>query len=146
MVRNIIYFLIVFSFFLVGCATGPQEKRNAELIVEYHGVEVHRAGSEYSSLKEFEGLMGKKEQKYILFGAKWCNACRFLDKALEQSGHDTTVTKLNSDEAWVQSLMRGGGIRSIPTMVVLDEKDQLVGVFIGPSKIIMHLIVHGPNK
>ena len=129
---------------IFGCASFTHQKRNAELIVHYNGQEVSRSGSKYMGFPEFEKFAKEKGKKYIVFSARWCDSCNFLDRALKQSGHDSTVVQLDADEIWVQQLMKVAGLRNVPTMMVTDENGNFKNTLVGPSKIIMHLIVHGP--
>ena len=129
----------------MGCAT-VQNKRNAELVVHYNGVEVSRSGSKYTGLPEFTKHIEQKSKKYIIFAARWCKSCKFLDKALAQSGHEPLIIRLDADELWVNQIMAMMGLSNVPTMVVIDEKESLVNTLVGPSKIIMYLIINEPTN
>jgi thiol:disulfide interchange protein len=127
---------------LVAC-TSTSQPRNAELIVTYNGKEVHRAGTAFKSLKEFDTIIrDNTKTKYIIFSAKWCNSCKFLNKALKQSGHWEQVTLINIDEPWVASLASSLGVRAVPSMVVVGKDDSIQKSFVGPSAIVMHLLIN----
>ncbi len=127
---------------LVAC-TSTNQPRNAELIVTYNGEEVHRAGTAFKSLKEFDTIIrDNTKTKYVVFSAKWCNSCEFLKKALKQSGHWEQVTLINIDEPWVASLASSLGVRAVPSMVVVGKDDSIQKTFVGPSAIVMHLLIN----
>ena len=127
---------------VVAC-TPVNQQRNAELIVEYNGTEVYRAGTPFKSLKDFEKIIeNKTKTKYVIFSAKWCNSCAFLNKALKQSGHWDQVVLLDIDERWVAGTAASLGIKAVPTMVVVDKDDSIVQTFEGPSAIVMYLLIH----
>ena len=135
------YFLPFLVFSLVSCGTTPTS-RNADLVVTYEGQVVHRASPYYKNLKETEALIGQKGLKYVIFSAEACESCRFLRRALDQSGHISTVHALNLQDSWVQRVAMELGVTSIPTMLVVDEKGAIAARFVGPSKIVMHLLIN----
>jgi glutaredoxin len=127
------------------CASTPQYKTNTEVIVHYNGQEISRTGSKFISFEKFKELAQKKGKKYIIFSARWCKSCQFLDKALKQSGNFDKVTFLDADEEWVQQLMVVAQERNVPTMMVTDERGNFIQTLIGPSKIIMYFITKETN-
>ena len=142
MIRFISIFITLVLVSCSGMQTSTHTKRNAELVVTYNGEVVHTAGSKYKTVDEFREIIQRKGPKYIVFGAKWCKSCGFLERALKQSNHFDKITFINVEEEWVAFLMSEIGIRSIPTMVIIGEDDKLSGTFVGPSKIIMHLLIN----
>ena len=138
-------YLIILSFFMLGCGASPQYKTNTEVIVHYNGQEISRTGSKFVSFEKFKELAHKKGKKYIIFSARWCKSCQFLDRALKQSGYFDKVTFLDADEQWVQQLMVVTQERNVPTMMVTDEEGNFIKTLIGPSKIIMYFITKVPE-
>ena len=134
-------FLLIFVLFgVTSCAT-EQYHRNSELVVTYNGKEVHRA-SKYTSLKDFQYLINEKKRMYIIFSADQCSSCRQLYKALQQSGHVNKVVLLNLQERWVFKLSQMLNMRGIPTLIVVDKDGEYVASKLGPSDIIMYLIIN----
>jgi thioredoxin-related protein len=142
--RVFIYILASFIFLActLGCATTPPEKRNSELIVTYNGKEVHRAGSMYKSFEEFEKILQKKEKQYIIFSARWCSSCKFLQKALIQGNFIDKVTLLDIDEPWVAHLAKNLKIKNVPTMIVADKDGQIIDGRIGSPPIVLYLVIN----
>ena len=138
-------YLILLLSVIPGCASTPQYKTNTEVIVHYNGKEISRTGSKFVSFEKFKELAHTKGKKYIIFSARWCKSCQFLDRSLKQSGHFNKVTFLDVDEEWVQQLMAVIQERNVPTMLVTDENGNFTEKLIGPSRIIMHLIIKGPK-
>jgi len=134
----------ILAIFIFACGSGPQqvEKRNAELIVTYQGKEVHRAGSRYKSFDELKEISERVQKKYIIFSARWCKSCTFLNKALEQSGHAPLVSQIDVEELWVQGLAKFFKITGVPTLLVVDEKDRIIKRSAGPSEIVMYLLIN----
>ena len=130
---------------IISCASTPTP-RQAELVVTYNGQEVHRAGSKYASIEEVHQKTLEKGKKYFIFAARWCKSCDFLEKALEQSGHRDIVTLIDIDDAESRKVAAALDIRNVPTMVVVDEKDKISDQLIGPSAIVMHMLIHVDKK
>jgi len=138
-----VLFTILLATLFASCAHGPPPQRNAELIVTYEGTEVHRAGTPYKSLRQFEKILkDTTKTKYVIFSARWCDSCKFLNRALRQSGHWGAVTLIDIDEPWVRALAGEMQISNVPTMVVINKNDTIANTFIGPSAIIMHLLIN----
>ncbi|HBT10944.1 MAG TPA: hypothetical protein DEB18_16480 [Leeuwenhoekiella sp.] len=133
---------LVSTLQVAGCASSPPEKRNSELIVTYNGKEVHRAGSLYKSFEEFEKILQKKERQHIIFSARWCNSCKFLQKALTQGGFIDKVVVLNIDEPWVAHLAKSLKIKNVPTMIVSDKDGQIIDGRIGSPPIVLYLVIN----
>ncbi len=144
--RAILFTIVSVLFILsqlVSCAHSPDQKRNSELIVHYEGQEVHRAGSKYSSLQQLEHkLSDKTKKKFIIFSARWCSSCKTLDRALNEMDNKEQITLLDIDESWVRSLASTMGINSVPTLVVVGENDEIKRIIIGPSRIVLHLVIN----
>jgi len=61
--------------------------------------------------------------KIIYFTAPWCGPCRTFGPIVESSG--LPVHKVNIDED--QELAARYGVRSVPTLLKIDENGQEVG-------------------
>jgi thioredoxin-like negative regulator of GroEL len=68
--------------------------------------------------------------KFLYFSAPWCGPCRTLGPVMEKVGQKYSVEKINVDEN--QELSAEFGVRSIPTVILVDESnkelERLVGV------------------
>jgi len=137
-------FFIFLLVFLSACSSVPAQKRNAELVVTYQGKEVHRVGSKYQSYSDMEVRAGRSNKKYIIFSARWCKTCDHLNLLLKQSGHaeNNQISLLDIEETWVSNLAQVYGITEVPIMIIVNEKDMIIGKLLGPSKIIMHLLIN----
>ena len=138
-------FLLLITFIMATSCSAEKQYRNSDLVVTYYGQEVHRA-SKYTSLDEFRYLINESEKKYIIFSADQCPSCQTLYEALKQSGHVEKVILLNLQERWVYELSQVLQIRGIPTLIVTDEKGNYVDQKVGPSDIIMYLIINVDTK
>jgi hypothetical protein len=127
---------------MVACSGAQENKRNAELVVTYEGKEVHRASPIYTSLEDFSHIVESKEDKYIIFGAEWCEKCKFLYKALRQSGHIDKVAILNLDEPWVAELYNATGLKMVPAMVVTSHLGKILAVEVGAPRIVLYLVIN----
>lgn len=136
---------IIGFFFILSCGSTPSP-RQAELVVTYEGVEVHRAGSKYASIEEIHAKTGEKGKKYFIFSARWCKSCVFLERALEQSGHSDMVTLIDVDGQETGKLAAVLEIQNVPTMVVIDENDNITEKLVGPSAIVMHMLINVEKK
>ena len=138
-------FLLLLTLIMATSCSAEKQYRNSELVVTYNGQEVHRA-SKYTSLNQFRYLVNESEKKYVIFSADQCPSCRTLYEALKQSGHVEKVILLNLQERWVYVLSQVLEIRGIPTLIVADEKGNFVTQKVGPSDIIMYLIINVDTK
>ncbi len=70
--------------------------------------------------------------KVLDFYADWCNPCKslapILDKVIEEKG--LTLTKVNIEEDQ-EDLSLKYNVRNIPTVVVVDENDNVIKRFSG---------------
>ena len=70
--------------------------------------------------------------KVLDFYADWCNPCKslapILDKVIEEKG--LTLTKVNIEEDQ-EDLSMKYNVRNIPTVVVVDENDNVIKRFSG---------------
>lgn len=68
------------------------------------------------------------------FYADWCGPCKTQDPILEQveDEADVTVEKINVDDD--QETANEYQVRSLPTVVILDEDDEIVERFVGVTQ------------
>lgn len=68
--------------------------------------------------------------KFLYFSAPWCGPCKMLGPVMEKVGQKHTVEKINVDEN--SELSNQFGVRSIPTVILVDESnkelERLIGV------------------
>jgi thioredoxin 1 len=58
-------------------------------------------------------------KQVIKFSASWCGPCKMLDKTLSTIETNTPITVVDIDEQ--SSLAAEYGIRSVPTLVMIDD-------------------------
>ena len=143
--RKLSLILLLPALFSCG-ALQDAPPRNSELIVTYEGKEVHRVGSKFKSYQEMRQIADSGEQLYIVFAARWCKSCNFLFRALEQSGHKNFVNYIDIDEPWANNLAANFKISQVPTMIVVDKDSNIKNQLVGPSDIVMHLIINVKTK
>jgi len=140
---KLIRYILIFLVSACTSSVQPRGDNNTELIVTYEGKEVHRSGSRYNNMDDLSNAINYSSSEiYIIFGAKWCANCKHLYKALDQSGHSDKVLILNVDEDWVAKLALAAGIKSVPTMIVVNEAREPIAVRQGASQIVMYLIIN----
>ncbi len=78
---------------------------------------------------DFEDVVLKAEGQVLVdFWAEWCGPCRTQTPILEKfatKNEDVTIVKVNVDES--PGIAQALGIRSIPTLVVFEGGQALVG-------------------
>ena len=58
-------------------------------------------------------------RRVIKFSASWCQPCKNLSKTLESVESDVPISEIDIDDK--PELAQEFGIRSVPTMVMLEE-------------------------
>jgi thioredoxin-like negative regulator of GroEL len=69
--------------------------------------------------------------KLLYFSAPWCGPCKALAPVLEKIGQTHTVDKINVDEQF--ELAQKFNIRSVPTVVLINEAEQELERSSGPK-------------
>jgi thioredoxin-like negative regulator of GroEL len=65
-------------------------------------------------------------KKFLKFEAPWCGACKQLDKILNKS--DLPIEHIDVDEEKNEELVNKYKVRSLPTIVLIDDNgDEIVG-------------------
>lgn len=80
--------------------------------------------------------MDTKKVKVYKFFADWCQPCKHQTKLLEETPLCVELISVNVDKE--QELVSKFGIRSLPTLVLVDDEDTLIKTWNGltiPSKI-----------
>jgi len=134
---------------LLALATGCQsniQPRNSELVVEYFGKKIKHEKPRWTNHARLMNVLKKSEKKFLIFGADWCGACAQLRIALKDAQFTQHVEYLNADVPWVASLMRSYQITGIPFMIELDKNNVIQTGKVGPSAIVLHLLVHIENS
>lgn len=67
--------------------------------------------------------------KLLKFSAQWCNPCKMLSSTLATCSIPVPIEEIDIDEN--QELTQKYGVRSIPTMILVDDTDEIVSVSIG---------------
>ena len=74
--------------------------------------------------------------KLLKFGAEWCAPCKSMDEQLktfdacELEKHD-----VDSDDTKTLSLIEKYKIRSVPTMILLDNDENVLRTWIGSTAV-----------
>jgi len=72
--------------------------------------------------------------KLLKFGAEWCDPCKTLEVYLDSvvKGH-VTIERIDIDSTndRQQSLMKSFGIRGVPTLVMVDEDEEMISIKAG---------------
>ena len=83
------------------------------------------------SQEHFQSLTADHDVLLVDFFADWCGPCDMLEPIVERVAAETpaTVAKVDIDE--LQALAQEFGVRSVPTLLLFadgDQVEQLVGV------------------
>ena len=71
--------------------------------------------------------------KLLQFKAVWCNPCKMQTKELEENPVDTELVPIDVDED-EEGLTTQYSIRSIPTMVLVGDNDEVINRWTGVTK------------
>lgn len=83
--------------------------------------------------KKIERKQTEKKVKILRFSATWCQPCKSLEAMLNTTETKLPINKIDIDED--QETPIAFGVRSVPTMVKLDQDNNVVDRIIGvPSK------------
>jgi thioredoxin-like negative regulator of GroEL len=136
--RIIILFFVCLG--LLSC--GPQQKRNADLVVTYNNKTIYSVGPSWNTEADLlEALSTGKRPIRIVFSAPWCPHCKKLKKIIEKQDWREHVYYLNLDEDWVKELALITGVNVLPSMVVFDGKNgENSAKFVGWGSIAMALL------
>lgn len=69
--------------------------------------------------------------KILKFGADWCNACKQADRYLDRTEKDRSIEIERIDVDSNEELAIKFGIKSLPTFIVIKNKDTVVRTMIG---------------
>lgn len=71
----------------------------------------------------------------IDFWADWCQPCKKMtpvaEKVAKELEDKVHLVKVNADEDHNQDLLQQFNVSSIPTFVLIDEADQVLGTLVG---------------
>lgn len=76
--------------------------------------------------------------KLIKFWAEWCAPCRFMAPIIEDVLKDSLYSSvelisINIDDETGQKTAREFGVRSIPTFILINDKNQVINTLIGTA-------------
>ena len=79
-----------------------------------------------------------KNHKLLKFEANWCAPCKYMAPIVENVLSDNVYSDLrliciNIDDESSQEAIQQFGIRSIPTLILLDDNDQIINKLIGSA-------------
>jgi thioredoxin 1 len=75
--------------------------------------------------------------KYLYFSAPWCTPCKQLAPKMELVAEKITVEKILVDTN--VEIAQKYGIRSIPTVILIDENDVELERFVGVNPVEFYL-------
>jgi thioredoxin 1 len=67
--------------------------------------------------------------KLLKFSASWCGPCKMLTKVMESVEFPYEVVTIDIEDN--EELIAKYGIKGVPTLVLLDDKEEVVSVHIG---------------
>lgn len=67
--------------------------------------------------------------KLLKFEAEWCGPCKALDRELDKCRAEFELVRVNIEED--TGATRLHRVRSVPTLILLDEEDQEIGRLAG---------------
>ena len=126
----------------LSCSSAPPTPRNAELTVTYFGKEIKKEKPRWTNEARLREALKKPGKKYLVFGAEWCEACKFLRRALREGELHNAVENVNIDEPWVNSVASFYGINAVPTMLILGSDNTIIDVRSGPGAITVYLLLN----
>ena len=71
--------------------------------------------------------------KLLQFKAVWCNPCKMQTKELKENPVDTELVPIDVDED-EEGLTTQYSVRSIPTMILIGYKDEVINRWTGFTK------------
>jgi thioredoxin 1 len=73
--------------------------------------------------------------KLLKFGAEWCGPCKTLEDYLDSVVKgNVTIERIDIDstnDPRQQRLMKSFGIRGVPTLVMVDEDEEMISIKAG---------------
>lgn len=138
---NIFKTLCMAAMLLACSATTPTVQQRSITKTPHNTVETPTLKIKYTTLKEMSALESHPGMKYILFSAPWCPACASTTKAIHESGMLSMMHILNVDEPWVTYIATKLEIKSLPTLIVLDGKNNAKHIINIPHKIVMYMLL-----
>lgn len=69
--------------------------------------------------------------KILRFTAKWCTPCKSLEKLLQEIGVDGKQIEVLDIDQTDRSILMQYGVRSVPTMIKIDENGHVLGALVG---------------
>ena len=142
--RNFIFTaicIILLMLTIVACGSNAPQTRNAELVVTYHGKKIKHERPTWYNEAQLREEIKKPGEKYLIFGTKWCKACTFLRKALDQADVLNKVVFIDIDEPWAAQISKIYGINAVPTMLEIGKNTNITDVKVGPASIVMHMLL-----
>lgn len=94
---------------------------------------------EIKSKEQFEEFLSQKEGLYVIdFYATWCGPCKKVFPVVEESAHllkdKIFFAKVNVDQQ--MELCKRYQIRAMPTVLLVNEKGEVISRKVGPSEIV----------
>ena len=75
--------------------------------------------------------------KYLYFSAPWCGPCRMFGPIMEEVSKEIPVQKVNVDDE--NDLAMQYGVRSVPTIVLVNESGKELSRHVGVQQKLMVL-------
>jgi len=70
--------------------------------------------------------------EFLLFSIRGCYPCELATKVLREDFSEMPITKLNTRDS---NLVEVYGVRTSPTLIILDAEENVVGKLVGAHRI-----------
>jgi len=127
---------------IVACNNKTPPTRNAELTVTYMGKVVKYERPTWYNESQLREELKKPGKKYLIFGAPWCGGCDSLRTALRQANLLHKVIFVNVEEEWCTRVAQFYSVKSLPTLFEIAPDTKITDAKVGPSEIVMHLLIN----
>jgi thioredoxin-like negative regulator of GroEL len=79
-----------------------------------------------------------ENHRLLKFEASWCAPCRYMSPIIEgvlNDGlySDVELVNVNIDDEIGQDTARAFSVRSIPTLILMNDRNQIVNILIGTA-------------
>jgi glutaredoxin len=85
--------------------------------------------------------MQKPGKKFIIFGARWCGPCKFIRRLVRQMDFKYQIMWVDVDTEWGGILWQRLEKNTVPILVEIDKRGELVGTWTDARGIVMHLLL-----
>ena len=123
------------------CSSQPPNANSASVSVTYNGEFVGARHEGWNSIVEMDEYMQKPGKKFIIFGARWCGPCKFIRRLVRQMDFKYQIMWVDVDTEWGGILWQRLEKNTVPILVEIDKRGELVGIWTDARGIVMHLLL-----